>query len=156
MTEEIEQSIDEELLFFRRFPAEKQDQVRALVNYATLMGLNGKDLVSIGGKLDRLKAAQEKKEREAILEEMLARCTYIGKDNKDKYAIKQPTRFNYTDGSGRKWKFDQVDYWGCRVTSDTGKTMRLRFQHYCDIKSSQRDMKQALLNIHYGHLVLNF
>ena len=51
---------DEDLLFFKRFPKEKQDQVRGLVEYATLMGLSGKDLVSIGGKLDRIKQAQEK------------------------------------------------------------------------------------------------
>ena len=52
---------DEEELVFKRFSADKQDQVRGLVNYATLMGLTGKDLVSIGGKLDRLRRAQKTK-----------------------------------------------------------------------------------------------
>lgn len=156
MTEEIEQSIDEELLFFRRFPAEKQDQVRALVNYATLMGLNGKDLVSIGGKLDRLKAAQLKKEREGIIVEMMTRCTFIGKDKTDKYAIRHPTRFKYTDAVGRVWRFDHVDYFGCHVTSDSGKVLRVRFKERYDVKGGQFDMKQALLNLYYGHIPLNF
>jgi hypothetical protein len=49
----------EEELLFKRFPADKQEQVRQLVAYAQLMGLDGKDLVSIGGKLDHIKASAE-------------------------------------------------------------------------------------------------
>ena len=41
---------------FKRFPREKQEQIRQLVNYATLMGLDGKDLISIGSKLERIKS----------------------------------------------------------------------------------------------------
>lgn len=156
MTDETLQTDNEELLFFRRFPAEKQDQVRALVNYATLMGLNGKDLVSIGGKLDRLKASQLKKEREAILEEMMAQCTFIGRDKNDRYNQRHPNRFKYKDGSGRVWKLEGVDYYGCHITSDTGKTLRVRFTERYDVKGGRYDMKQALLNIYYGHIPLNF
>lgn len=50
---------DEVELEFRRFSKEKQEQVRQLVAYTTLMGLNGKDLVSIGGKLDRIEQRKE-------------------------------------------------------------------------------------------------
>jgi hypothetical protein len=62
------ETTDDEELIFKRFPDEKQDQVRALVNYATLMGLSGKDLVSIGGKLDRIKASRDRKHRLAIVQ----------------------------------------------------------------------------------------
>ena len=60
-------STEEELLF-KRFPAEKQEQVRQLVAYAQLMGLDGKDLVSIGGKLDRIKASSEWKRNKSLVE----------------------------------------------------------------------------------------
>lgn len=36
-----------------RFPAEKHEQIEQLIVYAQLMGLTGRDLVAIGGKLDR-------------------------------------------------------------------------------------------------------
>lgn len=155
MTEEF--SVNEEALFFRRFPAEKQDQVRALVNYATLMGLNGKDLVSIGGKLDRLKAAHEKKAMLAVLEEMMERCKPIGKDTLKWKTIRDPNRFTYVDGAGRKWKFEDVGYYGARITSDTGVTQKMRLTDYYDIgRNSRYYMKQVLMNIHYGKFQLNF
>jgi hypothetical protein len=37
----------------RRFSDEKQDQVEQLIGYATMLGLSGKDLISIGGKMER-------------------------------------------------------------------------------------------------------
>lgn len=39
--------------FFRRFPADKQGQVEQFVSYAQLMGLSGRDLISIGQFMDR-------------------------------------------------------------------------------------------------------
>ena len=44
---------EEKELKFRRFGDEKQEQVRQLVAYITLMGLTAKDLISIGNKLER-------------------------------------------------------------------------------------------------------
>lgn len=159
MTDEVIQDTtdDEELIVFRRFPKEKQDQVRALVNYATLMGLTGKDLVSIGGKLDRLKVAQEKKAREVILNEMMKQCDAIGKDKKDYRAQFDPRRFIYTDGTGRKWRVDNLDWYSARVTSDTGVSKRVKLVETYDISGrSKYDMKQFLLNLHFGFIQLNF
>ena len=36
-----------------RFSADKQDLIEQFVEYAQLMGLSGRDLVAISGKLDR-------------------------------------------------------------------------------------------------------
>ena len=58
---------DEIEIEFKRFSKEKQEQIRQLVAYTTLMGLTGKDLVSIGGKLERMKEAEERKRRLAIV-----------------------------------------------------------------------------------------
>lgn len=158
MTEEVEQPIDEEALFFKRFPAEKQDQVRALVNYATLMGLNGKDLVSIGGKLDRIKAKREKERLRVIADEVANGCTLIGNDRKASRKGDNPTRWNYTDGTGRKWKFDNADYWQVRVTNDAGVTKKFRDLPRYDIgrASPMWTLKQVMLAVHEGEIVLNF
>ena len=69
----------EEELLFKRFPAEKQEQVRQLVAYAQLMGLDGKDLVSIGGKLDRIKATAEYKRNRSLVESTFI-FLYVGRD----------------------------------------------------------------------------
>ena len=49
--------LDQDEIIFCRFPEAKQPQVRQLVQWARLLGLTGRDLISIGGKLDRLRAA---------------------------------------------------------------------------------------------------
>ncbi len=154
MTEEV---IDEEGLFFRRFPAEKQDQVRALVNYATLMGLSGKDLVSIGGKLDRIKAKREKDRWRTVADEIVKACTLVGNDKKRPQ--QDPRRWTYTDGTGRKWKFTNADYWHVTVISDTGMSKNFRNMERYDIGRSSVEnwtMKQVMLNVHEGEIVLNF
>ncbi len=155
-----EETIEEEvLLSFRRFPAEKQDQVRALVNYATLMGLNGKDLMSIGGKLDRIAKRREIERDTSIAEELCKSCTLIGNDKKST-TMRDVRRWTYTDGVGRKWKFEDADYWQVSVTSDTGVKKRFRNLDRYDIGRAARNgswnMKQTMLNVHRGKIVLNF
>ena len=54
-------------LEFKRFSKDKQEQIRQLVSFATLMGLSGKDLVSIGGKLDRIAARRDMESRLAVV-----------------------------------------------------------------------------------------
>lgn len=74
----------EEELLFKRFPAEKQEQVRQLVAYAQLMGLDGKDLVSIGGKLDRIKASAEWKRNKSLIESTFTFLN-VGRDSGEYY-----------------------------------------------------------------------
>jgi hypothetical protein len=105
-------SDQDEELFFKRFPLEKQDQVRQLVSFATLMGLTGKDLVSIGGKLDRIRLAIERDRLRGIVNEM------------DLRAIKSP-RGSYTNSwhlvsGGTKYHF-KGDMWGGIVTNTDTK-----------------------------------
>ena len=97
---------DEEELIFTRFPAEKQEQVRQLVGFATLMGLSGKDLVSIGGKLDRIKQAKEREHLRSILRDM---------DLKPIKAGGYSTSWYYVSG-GVKYHF-KGDMWGVVITN---------------------------------------
>jgi len=154
-----EETIEEEvLLSFRRFSADKQDQVRALVNYATLMGLNGKDLMSIGGKLDRIAKRRELERDIVIAEELCKSCTLVGADKKS--TTRDVRRWTYTDGSGRKWAFNDADSWQIQVISDTGVKRRFRNLDRYDLGRSARNslwcMKQTMLNLHHGKIVLNF
>ena len=151
--------IQEDELIFKRFPEDKQEQVRGLVNYATLMGLTGKDLVSIGGKLDRLKSALERKANMDIVRSF--ECLPIGKDRgrggkslDSRFKLKTTTgaynfvcRYshewevtslatkkvvNYSSGGHEKYELGNTLYWGLR------------------------NRYTLLLDIAKGRLVLNF
>ena len=158
MTDEVIETVNEEEIFFKRFPAEKQDQVRALVNYATLMGLNGKDLVSIGGKLDRLKEAREKQTNLAVATGY--ECLPYGKmpavngtresQLDRKFKLKTPTGdYNFLG-----------DYNGFAVKSvTTGKTKHWYHRHEYSLGRmiySRRARYTLLLDIHHGVFLLNF
>lgn len=144
---------EEEELVFKRFPAEKQDQVRGLVNYATLMGLDGKDLVSIGGKLDRLKASRLKKSNMQAVESF--ECLPIGKDsNRDidqrfkmvtvggtYHFERSGSRWTITSLSTKKSVRHNVDSWEYSLP----KVGYERRHRYC-----------LLLDISSGKIVLNF
>jgi hypothetical protein len=154
-----EETVEEEvLLSFKRFSAEKQDQVRALVNYATLMGLDGKDLVSIGGKLDRIKQKRERDRLRIVADELIKSCAPIGNDKKKQHHNNDLRRWNYVDGSGRKWTFTEADYWHVKVTSDTGVTKNFRNLDTYDVgrTGGKWTMKQVMLNVYEHKIMLNF
>jgi len=150
----MEEVTEEVVLHFKRFGAEKQDQIRALVNYATLMGLSGKDLVSIGGKLERIKVASEVKYRKDITDGMLQKCTLVGEDRKRPKV--DHTRFVYTDASGRKWRFEDITYYRLTVISDTKVKKYFNFDRYALGRCDRWNMRQALMNVHDGVIQLNF
>ena len=102
----------EEELFFKRFPEEKQDQVRQLVSFATLMGLTGKDLVSIGGKLDRIRAATERVRLRGIVNDMELK---VNKNDRGRYISSW-----YLISGGTKYFF-KGDMWGGTVTNTATK-----------------------------------
>lgn len=61
----------EEIFELKRFPKDKHEQIAGLVQYATLMGLTGRDLVSIGGKMDRDNVKKERARRLEICNSMV-------------------------------------------------------------------------------------
>lgn len=144
-------SIEEEI-FFKRFPAEKQDQVRGLVEYATLMGLSGKDLVSIGGKLDRLKSGAERERNMEIVRsfEMLPigddkrwRSSYLQDHLDQRFKIKTVGGAYNFDYSYSTWSVKslktgvtvshRVDGWAYELASSLAWTRRNRYAMILDI-----------------------
>jgi hypothetical protein len=151
MEQEAQSVEDEVVLHFRRFPQEKQEQVRALVNYATLMGLDGKDLVSIGGKLDRIKAKQEIERNREIVRSMGTRT--IGKDS-NRYR-----RWAWTSGDGTVYHFEGANWSEVRVTNTKTKvTARVRYSNDYPVGrwalDSNRSLCDVMLNIYHGDIKL--
>lgn len=148
----------EEELVFKRFPAEKQDQVRGLVEYATLMGLTGKDLVSIGGKLDRLKQAIEKKSNLQIVNSF--QCLAIGADSKRRRVDEAlDERFKLKTANGSYNFENSYGHW--KVTSlATKATINHKPDEYAyslgNVNWRRRSRYAVLLDISRGKLVLNF
>lgn len=143
-----------EELVFRRFPAEKQEQVRALVNYATLMGLNGKDLVSIGGKLDRIQLRREYETNREIVESM--DLDTVGKDQDFR------NRWSY-EVNGVRYYFDDADWYSVRIRSvATKKTKVMSLQE--EYRFGPRVWRyrgspwvgNVMLHVYHGHIKLNF
>lgn len=153
MQENLDSTPDTEevLLEFKRFSKEKQDQIRALVNYATLMGLNGKDLVSIGGKLERVKLKRDIMERRSIIESM--DLSPIGTDRDFN------RRWAYVDGSGVRYYFDNLSYRSVRITNCATKKSKIEdINDDYDVGrwSFKRgwDLPNVMLSVYYGGIKL--
>jgi hypothetical protein len=144
----------EEELLFKRFPAEKQEQVRQLVAYAQLMGLNGKDLVSIGGKLDRLKTSAEWKRNKELVESTF-NFLNVGGDKGEHY-LNHRWRVKTNSGS-----YTFTTQWGSvRVRSNkTGKFVDHNISDNYSLGSGDyyRGRRYAaMLDVLHGKLPLNF
>jgi len=161
--EQEDSFLEEEQIFFKRFSKEKQEQVRGLVQYATLMGLSGKDLISIGGKLDRLKEQAERSRNIKIVEGYT--LIPIGADAKLP-KDRQQRQFNYRF----KLKYPhgtynfEYDGGGWRVTSLATKTVKHHSvnywaDNYALPRSFSYDKRRRcvmLLDLHNGKFQLNF
>ena len=158
---DMEDTEQEKELVFRRFPEEKQEQVRQLVAYTTLMGLTGKDLVSIGGKLARI---EEKKEAIRLIEIAKSYESSIvpaGKNAKERKNNEGST-WIYTDVSGQKWRFETNSMWSINIRSmSTGKNKHVYLNNSLPmgVRRSCRGktyMYNALIALHQGEFTLNF
>ena len=154
---EQQEITEEAVLHFKRFSAEKQDQIRALVNYATLMGLDGRDLVSIGNKLNRIAARRKIKYNQDITDDMLTHVELIGLDRKK--PTLDHTRFVYVDAVGTRWRFDCISFCSVTVTNMTTEVKKEFSRHYDKYDLGRADrwtMRQVLMNLHDGMIQLNF
>lgn len=152
--------MEDELLFFKRFPKEKQDQVRGLVEYATLMGLSGRDLVSIGGKLDRIKASQEKARNLEIVKSV--KILPIGDDKRykgssledsldNRFKIKTTTGSYNFSCSYSKWTVKSTKTGITQHHSPDNYSYELGNTHW-----SRRSRYAMILDIANGLFQLNF
>jgi len=158
MTED--QELEKELIF-KRFPEEKQEQVRGLVSYATLMGLTGKDLVSIGQKLVRMDVAHEKRSNSARIADFV--CHPVDRNGRE-LDIDSAFKLKTARGS---YTFEQRGGLRWVVTSSKTRVKKTHSIHNRDAGFAGRSSgwytssylhrrQQVLLDIADGHLVLDF
>jgi hypothetical protein len=145
----------EEELLFKRFPANKQEQVRQLVAYAQLMGLDGKDLVSIGGKLDRIKSSAEARRNKSLIESSFIFLN-VGKD-RGEYALNNRWRIQTVGGS---YTFESGSWGTYRVKSNKTGAVRSHTanEEYCLGTGDyyKRRRYAMMLDIANGVFPLNF
>lgn len=152
MSEQIETEETEELIF-KRFPEDKQEQVRGLVNYATLMGLDGKDLVSIGNRLNRIRDRREIESNRAIVEAMDLRT--IGKDSNLRH------RWAYKT-NGVLYYFSEADWYGVKIkncATNRSKHFRVTDSYNLGPRFKYREnmfLADVMLNVYHGNILLNF
>lgn len=84
--------------FLKRFPEGKHEQIRQLIFMAQLSGLSGKDLVSIGGWIDRNKKNDEYRANKDRINELIKQGIIlpIGQDSKEQIV----NRFKYKSAAG--------------------------------------------------------
>jgi hypothetical protein len=152
---------DQELqeLVFKRFPIEKQEQVRGLVSYAMLMGLDGKDLSSIGQKLTRMALAQSKKsnaDRIADYSCLPVQKNGIIQDYDECFRLHTLNgNYKFRHLSNANWEITGMSRKAILRYGVKNTDAQFRGTNYWT-RSQEIHRKQLLLDIADGHLVLNF
>jgi hypothetical protein len=138
----------------KRFPEAKHAQVEQLIVYAKLMGLTGRDLVSIGGKMDREERARVIQENIGVINSF--ECLPIGKDSR--YRVNERFKLKMAQGA-YNFEYDTFDFW--KVTSlRTGARKSYQTNVY-DYELPKTDWRvklryAILLDIASGKFLLDF
>lgn len=142
----------EDDLVFKRFDASRQEQIRQLVSYATLLGLSADDLVSIGNRLKRIKLSNEVKINKALIKDLYKNIHYT---NYSYYNLK----FTFThEGKNYKCKF-KLTYDVADVTvvnTDTGDNKRFHLKPYEVGSGIKGRLGIFLVNIVNGDIQIDF
>ena len=145
---------------FKRFSKDKQEQINQFVAYAQMMGLTGKDIRSIGDKLDRERKAVERKANMEIIKGF--KCIAIGKDAMHKGEMLESmldNRFKLKTDSG-VYKFNErYGIWEIyNPVTQTGIKHRPSYDHEVGTSRfwSRACRWHLLLDIYFGKVSLNF
>jgi hypothetical protein len=139
-----------DLTRLKRFDPQKHEQLKGLLEWCALMGLSGKDLVSLGGHIDRAQAAAEAKSNRALAETIKFDVVGGDSDMSNKWSYLKPTgRYTFQDAS-----------WHNIVVTSNSTKVRKRFnlEHYeiGRMGWQKRDRLQCALNLVHGKIVLDF
>jgi hypothetical protein len=146
---------------FKRFSKDKQEQIRQFVAYAQMCGLSGKDIRSIGDKLDRDAKAVERRQNMEIVNGF--ECLAIGDDRRHRH---HKTYFRQILDNRFKLKTARGDYnfkrdwasWEIKSLS-TGVSKRYHPSEDYELGVMNWDHHPrcaVLLDISFGKLKLDF
>lgn len=148
----METNEEEIQLHFKRFSAEKQEQIRQLVAYTSLMGLTGKDLVSIGGKLDRIEKGREREYKLSIVKSYDIKP--IGKDTNSLEKLAQRFKLKINDIN---YHFEN-NYNNFKITNTNTKAFTVVGVHswydFGRVGWRTSEMYSMLWELHQGHVLL--
>lgn len=139
-----------DLTRLKRFDKTKHEQLEGLLQWCTLMGLTGKDLVSLGGHIDRAQAAAEAKSNRTLAETIT--FDPVGAD------MSMSNKWSYNTPNGR-YTFQDTSWGRVAVTSNKTKVRRnARIEMYQlgRLHWQKRDRLNCALNIIHGRIVLDF
>lgn len=139
-----------DLTRLKRFDKEKHDQLEQLVAWCQLMGLTGRDLVSLGGHIDRANRAAEAKSNLALAQTIKFDPVGGDKDMSNKWSYKT------TDG---RYTFESSSWKQIYVVSNKTKVRKKFNLEYYEIGRmgwQKRDRMQCALNLIHGRIVLDF
>ena len=139
-----------DLTRLKRFDKDKHDQLEQLIAWSQMMGLSGRDLVSLGGHIDRAQQAAEAKSNRTLAETITFDPVGGDSDMSNKWSYLTPDgRYTFQDAR-----------WG-QVTVVSNKTkvrknFRTEMYQLGRMHWSRRDRLQCALNIINGRIVLDF
>ena len=139
-----------DLTRLKRFDKTKHEQLEGLLQWCTLMGLTGKDLVSLGGHIDRAQAAAEAKSNRALAE-TIKFDPVCGNDN-------MSNKWSYNTPNGR-YTFNDTSWGRVAVTSIKTKVRKnIQIEQYQlgRLHWQKRERLNCALNIIHGRIVLDF
>ena len=142
--------------FLKRFPKDKQAQVMQLVSWAEMLGLTGRDLVAIGGKIDRDIKAREREENRKICQTF--ECLHIG-DDRGSQRLNLRFKLKVDKSS---YRFERDGLYTVEVYSNRTKIKKnfslneyeLGRNDYTYYSPVWR--QKVLLNIYFGNIKLDF
>lgn len=144
-----------------RFSDDKQDQIEQLIEYAQLLGLTGRDLVAIGGKIDRLQAKQRKDANMVIIKGF--ECLPIGKDTNTarsldkRFKLKTSTgTYNFETGASLTGGWDSWTVTNLKTKVKKGYNVDPYEYDLPTTNWSTRQRYTMLLDIANGKFSLNF
>jgi hypothetical protein len=136
-----------ELSRLKRFDKAKHEQLKGLLEWCALMGLTGKDLVSLGGHIDRAQATAEAKSNRTLAETIT--FDSVGDST---------SRWSYLTPNGR-YTFQDSSWGRVSVTSNKTKVrkhLKVEMYQLGRINWQKRDQLNCALNIIHGKIVLDF
>lgn len=146
-----------QMRFLKRFPESKHEQIRQLMSYIEMCGVSGRDLVSIGGYIDRRTISAHYQNAKQRVQEYIDQGTVrtIGSDHKDQIM----NRFKYKTLNG-DYNFETSGWSFWRVVNVQTKTKQnitpqdRTWPSY--VHWTRRHFYNVVLDVAEGHVQLNF
>ena len=142
---------EDQEIYFRRFDKQKQDQVRQLVSYITLLDLSADDLISIGNRLKPVKISEEVRINKALAKDLYQNVSVIN------YQFNNLVfTLDYND-TIFKFKFGSWYNYTVNIENKSTKvTKNFNVKTYNVGSGVKGKVMMVLVNIKNGDIVLDF